>query len=295
VYRHTAFGLTLDVPFPCPELIRADSGIAPPDVRVRLGPVPRSLPSPTLAGPFFQRDAHRFLLRIPGNASFLVEDGTSITVEAPDGSPQHDALRPFLFDTVMASLLRQRGLCPLTGFAMADERGAVLVLKLRGVLGASSLAALLRSCGGRLLGDGYVALARDETSGVRALPGLGSQYLWEDAVEALGLERRSMTRVRPDAQLYRADGVAGHDPEPIPVRRVYVLRPGPAVAVRAVGQGGGTSLLWQTVHHGLLGEEDVLPVLRALAGQAAVHELTHVGGSWFVPDVADALLAHLAQ
>src|SRR3954462_5186018 len=109
---YTAFGITFGLPFRCPELQALTGGSGALDVLIDFGEVPTALPSPSLVAPFFQRNARSLLMSVPGVASFLVEDGTRITI-SPDRSATDETIRLFLFDSVLAALLQQRRIAPL--------------------------------------------------------------------------------------------------------------------------------------------------------------------------------------
>lgn len=76
-----------------PGLIPGAPGRAP-QVTIRLGEVPDSLPQPTASGPTWQIAGKQFLLGIPNIARFLLNDGSEIVV-APEPEATVDDLRIF--------------------------------------------------------------------------------------------------------------------------------------------------------------------------------------------------------
>jgi len=78
-----------------------------PQVTIRRGEVPESLPQPTASGPTWQIAGKQFLLRIPDIARFLLNDGREIVV-APESEAAAADLPIFTLGSAFGILLHQR-------------------------------------------------------------------------------------------------------------------------------------------------------------------------------------------
>ncbi len=98
-----------------------------PQVTIRRGPVPESLPQPSASGPTWQIAGKQFLLRIPDIARFLLNDGSEIVV-APESEAGDADIPIFILGTVFGILLHQREQIVLHASAVRvnGQGGAVL-------------------------------------------------------------------------------------------------------------------------------------------------------------------------
>ena len=76
---YTAYGLQIGSELPLPELLPGSS--RSPDVHIRFGPVPTSLPDPLGESGCFQATPDTFLLVVRSIARFLVIKGREIFIE----------------------------------------------------------------------------------------------------------------------------------------------------------------------------------------------------------------------
>ena len=125
-----------------PGLIPGAPGRAP-QVTIRLGEVPDSLPQPTASGPTWQIAGKQFLLRIPKVARFLLRDGREITFEAEPGADAGD-IPLYLLGTAYGILLHQRRQIVLHGSAVRVGDKAVLFCGPSGAEKSTMAAALVQ-------------------------------------------------------------------------------------------------------------------------------------------------------
>ena len=181
---YLAYGLVWCLPFDCPTLLPAPPG-GVVDVLVAEGAVPRGLAAPWAAGPQWEAEPGRFLWR-GGTRSgrFLVQSQGEVTLEANPDAEQAVLAFHFL-GSVLAAVLRQRGLLVLHATAVNTAQGAVLLGGPSGVGKSTTLAALLaRGC--TLLADDITALRLSAAGPVVVLPGACQLHLCEDAAAGLG-------------------------------------------------------------------------------------------------------------
>lgn len=221
-YTYTLYDLTLAVPFPCPMLTPAPTG-AKPDVTVVEGLVPRSLPAPVMKERTWQAAPGIFLFRGGRRAGrFLVEGGQRITMER-NPAAEDELLCAFLITSVMAALLRQRGLLVLHANVADTPRGAIAISGESGS-GKSTTQAALLAHGCRMLSDDVTVLRLEPDGTVVALPGVHKMNLCEDAAIKLGHDVTRLAR-NPLMGIKVLVPVAPGDSMTVPValKKIYLI------------------------------------------------------------------------
>ncbi len=197
-YRHGAFGLVSDLALP--DLV--SDAVVPADpadfdagaVRLRLRPVPQTLSDPDKTGLLWQVAGDEVLFSLGEAGRYLVRGGQSIEVApGPDHDSHPDRLLNWLYGSVFAAVLLQRGLMPLH---VASLRTAAGLLAITGPSGAgkSTMAGALLSRGHALLADDLLqiddvaGLMRPESgTAVTGWPGVPRLRLSDEAIAAFGL------------------------------------------------------------------------------------------------------------
>jgi hypothetical protein len=191
-----------------------------PQVTIRHGPVPDSLPDAHLTGPTWQIAGKRFLLRVPNIARFLLEDGDRI-IFTPVSERSTEDVPIFILGTMFGILLHQREQIVLHASAVEVNGKAVAFCGSSGE-GKSTLAAALARRGYRLITDDICAISFAPNSAPVVHPDGRQLKLWAEAIEKLGLEGLRGEAVRGCLQKFYVD--PGHAAnEALPLRAVYVL------------------------------------------------------------------------
>lgn len=162
-------------------------------------------------------------LRYPEVGSFLISDGSSITVDA-EPSASDALLRNFILGPALAVALHQRGTLVL--HASAVMMGGVAALFLGdSEWGKSTAAAACYLDGGALVADDTVAVV---DIGVRpsAVPAIPVIKLWPDSLIALGLDPEAFDLVHEELDKRRFPAGRGFPVEPVPIGAAYVLSDG---------------------------------------------------------------------
>lgn len=187
------FGLAVHSDLPLPGLPSADGDAA--RVVVRYGPVPPQ------DGYRRVTDDGALSLQIPKVGRFLVSGGDSIVIDPAPGAGERE-LRVFLLGSAFGALLHQRGLLPLHANCIEIGGHAVAFLGRSGA-GKSTLAYWFQRNGHTVLADDVSAI--DLVEPPLALPGVPRLRLWQDALEAAGLDGTAYPR-----------SFAGHDKFDVP-------------------------------------------------------------------------------
>jgi hypothetical protein len=220
--NHTKpFGLNIQSEIQLPGC--AATGEAP-DVTIRYGTVPETLPGAAMIRVCAQARPGQFLLTLDNVAKYMVEDGTCITIEPAPGVTD-DEVRLFLMSTVWSALLLQRGLLPLHGSAIRVKDGAIIFAGPTGH-GKSTLVAALRERGFPVIADELCALAVKENSPPLLLPGFPQVLLWADSLRKLAKDIRSLAPVRQGLEKYILPLENNTVQEPLPLERLYILNTG---------------------------------------------------------------------
>ena len=112
MHSYILAGLTIQSEFPLPELLPHSLAGARPDIEIRCGPVPDSLPGAIQSIPEAQTTPDAVLLVIPTVGRFCVRAGREIRVQ-PDPNATAEDLRLFLLGSAFGAIYFQRGDFPL--------------------------------------------------------------------------------------------------------------------------------------------------------------------------------------
>jgi hypothetical protein len=221
-HDYRAFGLRIRSSLPLPELIRDDSD-GDPDAQVICGSVPADLPDASLVRKRFQATAGALLLRIEGVARYLVTDGSQIVVE-PEPQAHEEDVRLFLLGSALGALLHQRHDLVLHGSAIEVGGGCAVFLGTSGS-GKSTLALAFRERGYPILTDD-VSVVRPGSDGALAVqPGYPQARLWLDSLASVNIAGEDLRRIRRSMEKRALPLDASFFPSPLPVGRIYILRP----------------------------------------------------------------------
>lgn len=195
-----------------------------PDVVVRTGEVPAALPAPVADHETWQAKPGLFLMRVPGLADVLVQQGREIVI-AP-GPASEAAIASLVAGPVAAALLQQRHLTTLRAGAAVLRGGGAALFLCGSALGKSSLIAALAARGYTMLADDLTAL-HWRRGALVALPAFPALRLWSDALARLGWEHRPRRPLCEDETKHLVPLPEAFHPVPAPVRRCYILVDGP--------------------------------------------------------------------
>lgn len=210
------YGLSIRSILPLPGCADSDET---PDVTIKFGQVPDSLPGATVIKACTQECKGRFLLTLDRVANYLVENGNSITIQPVPGATD-DEIRLFLMGSVWSVLLLQRGLLPLHGCGIKTDNGAVIFAGSSGN-GKSTLAAAFMDRGYPLIADELCAIC--VTDQPMLLQGFPQILLWEDSLKKLGKDIKGLSTARPDLLKYIVPINHPTRYEAIPLKRIYIL------------------------------------------------------------------------
>lgn len=196
-FQYHAFGLNICSQLELPEL--EVHYFKQEDVRIVFGSNPNRLSQIIAEGVLYQANRNQFLLSIEGISSFLVKQGTIITIDKEENTAMSD-IRLFLLGPVIGAILLQRKMLPLHGSSV-EKNGSSTIICGRSGAGKSTLAALLIKRGFSLLADD-ISLVKNMDNISRVIPGITQIKLWQDVVQILYSDYSHFTRVREQLLRY---------------------------------------------------------------------------------------------
>jgi hypothetical protein len=169
-----------------------------------------------------RRDGHRYLLRFPGLADFVVSPSERRVTCLPDAAVDESSVRHLLLDQVVPHILAMDGSLVLHASAVAVDEGAVAFAGPTGA-GKSSLAASFASEGFLPLADDFVLL-REHASGFLAVPSYPGLRLWPDSADLLAGQGYSLMPVAGNSDKQRlAPRTVPQAPSPHPLLAIAEL------------------------------------------------------------------------
>ena len=205
----------------CVALPAHPADVREPDVRIRSGRVPESLPRPYAEGVLYQASEGQFLFRHEQVARYLVRDGREIVIE-PAAKADPERLRLFLMSSPFGALLHQRNLLPLHGSAV-DVNGQGVVFAGMSGAGKSTLAAAFLKRGYPVLADDISVVSVNDDGQPMVHPGHPQIRLWADAVQRVDQDADTLSRMLPDLEKYLLAVPGRESPAPLPLRHICVL------------------------------------------------------------------------
>lgn len=224
MHRYCIHGITIASEFLLPELRPTDHSTSD-EVVIKCGSTPRHLRSPAICGAFAQAGRGEYLLYVPGVARYHIPNPHRITVEPASGVHEDD-VRTFLLSSVMDAIVHARGVLPLHASGIVWNDQCILLAGASGA-GKSTLAAYLLSAGLSLVSDDLTAISMSGDGRLRAHPGVGGLRLWKDTVDTVTPLPGTLLpgRAHHDRRFLRVPASLSYaDLEPLPIRRIYVLR-----------------------------------------------------------------------
>ena len=188
------------------------------DVRVHRGLLASKELDECMSGnQYFQAGGGSFWLHIDGVASFKISNGREIIYAPVDGADE-DSIRLFLLGSCVGALLFQRGFLVLHGNAFEVNGSCVICVGDSGA-GKSTLAAEMMRRGHRIIADDVCPIDKYG----KVYPGMPRIKLWKDTAEKLGIDTRSLRRVRPGLEKFNYPLKTSYCDTPLLVSAVYVL------------------------------------------------------------------------
>lgn len=289
-YLYHVFGLNIESSIPFLDMPEVEGN---PDVTVRYGKVPDTLPDAKIKGVRYQAGPGGFLLRIDNVAKYHVKSGSDILIERKPGAGDEDVLL-FLMGSSMGALLHQRNILPLHGSSIEVEGEGIIFIG-HSSIGKSTLAGGFHRRGYHLLSDDVCAVSATNGERPHVIPGFPHLKLWADTLGELKQDRKGLKHVRLDKDFEKYfipfHNVSGR---PVPVRSVFLLEAtnnDGFEIIQLKGMEKINPLIDNTYRprflEGLGGKERHFTQCAAVAGKAAVRKVIRPKRGFLLDELMD--------
>lgn len=156
------------------------------DISVRFAQVKPELDNAMAQGVLWQATSCSFLLNIPNVARYLVENGTTITIDPAQGADNRIICK-ILQMTPLAALMYQKGVIAFHAAAVV-HKNRTLLLAGRSGAGKSTLLIELLNRGWTMLADDLAIVSEDDHGVATVTPTSSEIILWPDTLIKMGMD-----------------------------------------------------------------------------------------------------------
>ncbi len=292
-YGYQIFGLSLRSDLELPELLTGqfDAG---PDVAITLGSVSGD------AQPGLHADEDGLVLTVPEVARYRIREGREIIVELVPDVPARN-VRLFLLGSAFGALLHQRGLLPLHANAIEIDGKAYAFMGQSGA-GKSTLAAWFHDKGYPVIADDVCVVAFDQHGRAWACPGLPRLRLWDETLQARGLEPSAYPlSYEGNSELRKYDvSLDAVAQERVELAGVFLLEEGDAFAATPLTGVKAADAIFANTYRGrylaqVNGHERHWSDCMALLRSASIYRLERAWGLDRLDEQGEAILAFVSR
>ena len=207
MFYYWAFGLSIYTEIEFPELYPT-SEVSFPDVNILFGPVPSEINVENgFKSDYLSIGQKSFLLHVKDLASYLVEEGSRITISLHQSASLNE-VRLYCLSNAFAALLHQRKLIPLHAAGFLFEEEVVMLMGSSGAGKSTTLAAMMKK-GYAPFSDDICVPKKNESGDWIAYSSYPMLKYWEETLNKFYIpESAKKVRLRSDLNKY---GVFFHD------------------------------------------------------------------------------------
>ncbi|TDG37687.1 hypothetical protein EZJ43_00920 [Pedobacter changchengzhani] len=216
-YKYLLGGFTIASDLHFPELVQS---LDDADVTISLGKVSEHLATNDVGFPFIEANEFQYLLRLPNIGRYLVENGTSVTIQ-PDDCALIGDVKNYVLTAIFGALSCQRNFLPMHGGAILVDGKAYLILGNSGV-GKSTLLSSLNQMGYKVI--------TDDISNIKIVNGQPVLYpsfprimIWKDTLAKMQIDNTTLVRVRSDMEKYFLQIDDTDFTTPVEIYKIFVL------------------------------------------------------------------------
>ncbi|HCS28291.1 MAG TPA: hypothetical protein DIW43_12605 [Spongiibacteraceae bacterium] len=289
------YGLNLVGEFdPVPAIVQSDHGAGGSPVTIRRASLPADVTASLAAGTDVINSPGLSVQRFAGIGTFMVENGTDITIDAAPDVSAH-SLKLWLLGPVLAAVLYQRGLVPLHGNGI-DLGGSSVIVSGNSGAGKSTLTCDLLARGHRLISDDVCVV---RWPGPVIAPGIAEMKLWADTLDrVVGSATYPVPGREGKFHVGLYQGQVSDCPPPL--SSIWVLNPSTEAKKLSIESVRGAAVLRllspMSYRTGHIQGHDRFAALFAFVEQLAkavrVYTVDFPEGSYFSDDIVSAIERH---
>ncbi|MDF1655426.1 MAG: hypothetical protein P1U34_09965 [Coxiellaceae bacterium] len=195
MYQYTAYHLHIASEIELPAIRKAQFDPDKADVTISLGPVPESLEDPSEVKPYFQAKPQQLLAKMAQTGgNILVENGTTITIDAPDVPLRVCAM--FAIASGLSNIINQRNFLIIHGNTVHYKGMNFIVCGKSGAGKSTTTTAFLQK-GAKVVADDISPIHFDDDNQPWVSPGIPFSKLWPETFDLLGLHDQAHEQLSP--------------------------------------------------------------------------------------------------
>ncbi|MDF1795669.1 MAG: hypothetical protein P1U63_03935 [Coxiellaceae bacterium] len=195
MYQYTAYHLNIASEIELPAIRKASFDAKKADVTISYAELPEELEDPSEVKPFFQAKPQQLLAKMAETGGrILVENGTTIKIDAPDVDPKICAI--FAIGTGISNIINQRNFLIIHGNTVHYEGSNFIVCGKSGAGKSTTTTALLQK-GAKVIADDISPIHFDEDGQPWVSPGIPFSKLWPETFDLLGLHDQTHHQLSP--------------------------------------------------------------------------------------------------
>lgn len=262
------------------------------DVSISYAPVPLVLDGATNCGVLWQASFGKFMLAVPQVARYLVENGTSLTIDQAEADDS--VIVRFANMTPLAALLYQRDTLAFHAASVVHEKYGAIILAGDSGCGKSTLMMTLLQRGWSMQADELTIVSLDSNQQLMIHASSSEAALWPTAIEQSGRESRGL--VCADANRLLHPLVSQCCTSPQPLRSIFWLNvQNEAVITLSTLTGthnfsAMSALLYNSHVAGVLLDRAVyMRYASSIMSAYPIKRLSRPRGIWSADDLADRI------
>lgn len=292
-YYYRTYGMTICSEIEIPE-IREIPPVESPDLEILTDNVGSRMESATYSDQWYQIGDQRCQIEIPGIADYRIEGGQRLLLDRRGVGGSSESTRPedirlFLLGSALSVLLYQRRWLPLHVSAL-DTPSGVWAFTGHSGAGKSTLGAWLHYMQGWPLVSDDVAVIKPEEETPLLHPGPSRVKLWQDALAALGIDKKGLTRdlTRQDKYHLLLDSAFDHEEKPLrALVKLEVSEPGESASLEKLKGIEAFLVLASSLYRADIGKEfynpgEMMKALSELAGRIDIYRFRR---PWSLADI----------
>lgn len=221
--RYWVYGLILDSELPFPELVEIPREETAAEVTLRFDQLESVVLDWQSLGPHFRYADNAFLTVICPECRFVCQNGNEIIIEMKAGFSLME-IRTHILGGGLAVILQQRGSFAFHVSAVDTPNGAWAFTGPSGAGKSTSAALIAKRTGWPLITDD-VALIQMVDSTPMISGGVVKLKLWKDSMDLVGVDMNTGQQDMWRPEKYHFIQKGAHQLKPVPLARLYVLRP----------------------------------------------------------------------
>src|SRR5690625_17468 len=221
ITKYTAFGFNISSDFFLPELKTLQFEDKEQDIVIKKEDLTDLWSGYVKTESYYYIKENFCMVRVPDVGIYKIENGSSISVSAFEGSDDGQ-IRLYILGTCMGVVLMQRKILPIHGSCIAINGKAYAIVGDSGA-GKSTLASTFINRGYPLLTDDVIAVKLSQDNIPFVTPSYPHQKLWQESLEQFGIQSDQFKPIYGRETKFAIPLTDSFSDKPIPLAGVFAL------------------------------------------------------------------------